>query len=433
MMRFCGLKAGLLAVLLGLSANALATTEVINVEATGRGADRQGAVTAALTEALGSVEGIEIVSQRDRSSSSRELMVRGADGSESQIVLDRNSAESVRTATQGFVEGFRILRSRDVNGQVEVRLEAKIATFKAPGAAAHSTRRRIAIYPVEVDGAHFFLGERYAGHEVSDRLTQRLVEAMTSARRFAVLERDHPEAIEEELAFLSDPAVARREATRIGEAIGADYLLSARLVDMSMHAERRISQLTSKVRTKLSGAITVEVRIVSTATRQIMWADTESMSADELAELELGNHPAKRGLTHALGMVAERLTTRAVDAIYPMRIVSILQNGDVVLNQGSGRLAQGDRLDVFRLGEHLKDPYSGESLGREETRVGGLAVDRVTSKVAYAAAAESSEWLEEAQASDGDYVVRDAAEHVAPSSDMGSGNAPPVLLPQDRR
>lgn len=417
---------------LGLSGNALAATEFIGVEATGRGVDREAAVNAALTEAVGSVEGIEIVSDRVRSSSSRELMVRGSDGSKSRIVLDRNTAESVRTATQGLVESFRILHARDVSGQVEVRLEASIATFKAPGAARHTTRRRIAVYPVEADGTHAFLGERYSGREVGSRLTQSLVEAMTNTRRFAVLERDRAGAVEEELAFLSSPAVARREATRIGEAIGADYLLSARLVDLSVSSDRRVSQLTSEVSMNLSGSVTVEMRIVDTATRQIMWADTESVRGSALAEIGRGQEDGASALTNVLGQVAGRLTARAVDAIYPMRIVSVSQGGQLVLNQGGSRLAQGDLLDVFRLGAHLEDPYTGETLGREETRVGAIAVDRVTSKVAYASPKEPADWVSDAQVADTDYLVREATASGRASSDNKREEAPAVLLPQDR-
>lgn len=421
----------LLGIALCFSAGAMASTEIISVEATGRGADRGGAINAALIEALGSVEGIEIVSERTRSSNSRELLVRGSDGNEREIILGRDSAESVRTATSGFVEGFRVLRARDVEGQVEVRLEARIATFKAPGAASHTTRRRIAIYPVQSDRAYSLFGERYSAQTLGERLTQSLVEAITGTRRFAVLERDRVGALQEELAFLSSRAVAPREASRIGEAIGADYLLNARLVDMSVSSERVVNRLTSEMSTRYSGAISVEMRIVSTATRQIMWADTENIRGADLAKLGLEADAGASAVSTIFDSVAERLTERAIDAIYPMRVVSIAPNGSVVLNQGSNRLAEGDRLEVFRLGARLKDPYSGESLGREESRVGFIEVDRVTSKVAYAVPTGGSDWLNDAQVSGEDYLVREASSGRTLDGEPPQGEAPPVLLPQD--
>ena len=414
----------LLALVICSPGQVLAATEIVSVEATGRGIDREEAINAALVEALGSVEGIEILSRRSLSSSSSELMIRGANGSESQIVLDRNSVNSVRTATEGFVEGFNVLGARDIDGQVEIRLEARIATFKAPGAATQTTRRRIAVYPVDVRGSHTFMGSQYGSQELQERLTQGLVEAMTGTRRFAVLERSRANAIEAELAFLRDPAVARIEATRIGQAVGADYLLTARLVDLNVTAERHTSRLTGETTTQISGAIAMDMRIVSTATRQIMWADTEVIRGRTLSEVG--------SLNDALMLVAQRLTKRAVDAIYPMRIVSVSSNGDVVVNQGSNRLARGDRLDVFVLGDHLKDPYSGESLGREETQVGTIEVTRVTSKVGYAVSIEPNGWLSDAGASEREYVVRDRrAVNMTDGTQGVQGNAPPVLLPQD--
>ncbi len=430
-MRFSTLSAAVLIFLAGLSASVLASTEIVVVEATGSGSDRESAVNAALIEALSQVEGVEIVSERTRSSSARELMVRGADGRESQITLNRSSQEAVRTATEGFVDGFEVLRVRDLGGQIEVRLEARIATFKAPGAERHTTRRRIAIYPVEARGAHTFLGQRYGGQELGERLTQSLVEAMTGTRRFAVLERSRDNAIEAELAFLTDPTVARKEAARIGQAVGADYVLNAQLVDFDVSTQRRTSQLTGEVSTRIAGAVAVEMRIVSTATRQIMWADTEVIQGESLTDPSVQFQSAAGALTEMLGLVAQRLTRRAVDAIYPMRIVSISADGNVVVNQGSNRLARGDVLDVYLLGKHLEDPYSGESLGREETQVGSIEVTRVTSKVGYAVSAESESWLSDARESDFDYVVRETGERRSDQPEIEQGEAPPVLLPQD--
>ena len=220
------LKSFALVLLLGLSVNVFAATDLVTIDAVGRAPDREAAVNAALTEAIARVEGIEIVSERTRTDRSRQMLVRGADGTERKVVLDQNLSESVRSATAGLVDSYRVVSSRDLGGQVEVRVVANVATFKPPGAATHNTRRRIAIYPVNASGTYTFLGDRYRSEEISRRLTQSLVEAMTGSRRFAVLERDRADAVEEELAFLSDPAVRRREAIRLGQALGAAYVIS---------------------------------------------------------------------------------------------------------------------------------------------------------------------------------------------------------------
>lgn len=425
-------RRGLITVLLAFSVilPALAATDIVTVEATGRGVDRQAAVYSALTEAMGRVEGIEITAERSRSSSSRQVVIKKSDGQEQQVVFDQSSSEAINAATEGIVDTYNVIRTRDVDNLIEVTIEADIATFKAPGPRRDETRRRMAIYPVQASGTFTFLDKRYSASAIASRLTQQLTEAMTGTRRFALLEREQTEAIESELEFLDSPDAARGEAVRIGEAVGADYLMNAQIVGLNIATERNKSQLTGEVSTEWRGGITVEVRIVSTATRQIVWADGETLEGSMLPEVGIDEQDGAAGLTQALSVVADRITARAVDAIYPMRIVSISSAGELAINQGNSRLSTGDRLRVFKLGKRMKDPYSGESLGREETRVGTIEVTRATSKVSYARPVPNTDWSDARDVSATDFIVRRASR--PPVSANEKAEAPPVLLPQDR-
>ena len=407
-----------------------AATEFVTVEATGRGVDRQAAVYSALTEAIGRVEGIEISAERSRSSSSRQIVVKKSDGQEQQVIFDQSSSEAINTATDGIVDTYDVIRTRDIDNLIEVTIEADIATFKAPGPRRDETRRRMAIYPVQASGTFNFLDRRYNASAVANRLTQQLTEAMTGTRRFAILERERTEAIEAELEFLDSPDAARGEAVRIGEAVGADYLMNAQIVGLNIATERNKSQLTGEVNTEWRGGIAVEVRIVSTATRQIVWADGETLEGSALPRVGVNEQDGAAGLTQALSVIADRITARAVDAIYPMRIVSISPAGELAINQGNSRLSAGDRLRVFKLGERMKDPYSGESLGRKETQVGTIEVIRSTSKVSYAEPVRTADWTDGSDASATDFIVRRGSR--LPASTNEKAEAPPVLLPQDR-
>ncbi|HLP24076.1 MAG TPA: hypothetical protein VK477_00260, partial [Acidobacteriota bacterium] len=59
-------------------------------------------------------------------------------------------------------------------------------------------------------------------------------------------------------------------------------------------------------------------------------------------------------------------------------------NGEVVLNEGEGRVAVGDEFEVFAVGAALADPDTGVELGREENRIGRIRVVRALPKAAYA-------------------------------------------------
>ena len=81
--------------------------------------------------------------------------------------------------------------------------------------------------------------------------------------------------------------------------------------------------------------------------------------------------------TKLLEVAAERITEAMLDAIYPISLVAI--DGDIVtLNQGGDTISSGNLYELYRYGEKIIDPYTKESLGRSETLVGEISVERVT-------------------------------------------------------
>jgi hypothetical protein len=78
------------------------------------------------------------------------------------------------------------------------------------------------------------------------------------------------------------------------------------------------------------------------------------------------------------------------DVIYPARAIAV-SGAQVTINRGDGtNIAAGQTWGVFRLGEELKDPDTGESLGREETLVGKVRIMSVQPKTAKAEVVEGS-------------------------------------------
>ena len=75
-------------------------------------------------------------------------------------------------------------------------------------------------------------------------------------------------------------------------------------------------------------------------------------------------------------------------SIYPVRIVRVQSNGEIMLNYGSGLLAQGDVLEVFTQGEAFIDPDTGEELGKEEEFAGRIEVSSVQPRFSKATVVE---------------------------------------------
>lgn len=66
--------------------------------------------------------------------------------------------------------------------------------------------------------------------------------------------------------------------------------------------------------------------------------------------------------------------------MYPIRIISIKDDGDLTLNQGGITITEGTILEVFNTGDIDYDTYSGESLGRDENWVATIKLSKVLPK-----------------------------------------------------
>lgn len=423
-----------LAVLLsgGLWSPLWATTETVTVEVVGRGLDRDEAILAGLTEALRQVRGVQVVSTQQRSTRDLEVVVRNESGGAETVRFERTQSGQIEATTEGLIDGYQLLSAVPRNPGMEVRLRVDVPVFRGPGSESYNARRRLAVYPVVSAARPTLLGTGVIGEHVADRMTQSLIRAVTGTRRFAVLERERTREIEQEMALLADPATPLREAVRVGQAVGADYLLNATLVSMDVERRERVIQLTGERIRSLSGSVIVELRIVTAATRQIMWADTESIDVSQM-----GLDPAAASSVDLLvqqlsDLVAERLAFRAVEAIYPMRIVSVSPSGDVVVNQGGDRTPPGTRLTVYRLGEALVDPYSQQSLGRLEEFLGTVEVTRATSKVAYARLIDGDPRTLAESPDDLLVRVEETTVQSAQAEPAQTRVRPLILLPQDR-
>jgi hypothetical protein len=79
-----------------------------------------------------------------------------------------------------------------------------------------------------------------------------------------------------------------------------------------------------------------------------------------------------------------------VDVIYPAKIL-IRRDNIVTINRGEGGgVAEGDIFNVFTQGEELKDPDTGEVLGREEVKVGKVKITQVNPKTSQAEIVEDT-------------------------------------------
>jgi hypothetical protein len=406
------------------------SVDIVQVEVMGYGSNQTEATFEALTEAIRQVHGVSVQSSRSLAQSSSELSVTHSDGSQDTIRFAVEASGEIVADTAGYVSGYRVLSSSPHPRGHAVRLQVDLPVYVGTS-RQHESRRRMAVYPLTADpNLHLFNRPLHA-EQASSRLTQAMVNAFTQTRRFAMLERQHNEAMLRERRLLSDPSVPVEEKARLARTLGADYIVIGHIAGLDVSAHETISSLTGERREYLTGAVVVDIRILSPATRQVMWSESLTLPARQLfARLEVTDSMA--GVEQALWQnVADYLSTRAVGAIYPLRAIDLTADGTIVINQGGSQLFPGQQLEVFALGNEVFDPYSGESLGRHESRLGMVEVYRVTDRLSYAYAVD----LPDIELDPAAYVLRPvAAAAIADSqNDPRHGTRQGIRLPADRQ
>ena len=356
----------------------------------GVGDSQSEAIQNGLIEALNQTQGITIESKKNFIKEIKEKDVSCNGKTTHAVSVNEQMQSSIREATQGTIDGYRIVDSQTLeNGKSRITLEIKLWEYETPGISPES-RRKIAIIPFRTPKNYYeFDGQRIPSAELSMRFTQNLVTELTQSRRFTVLDREYTEEFLREKNLILSPDSPVAEQAKIGQVLGVDYLLIGTITEAMHECTPYRIVISGETGYNCRASLAADYRILVMATRQIKWADTIGFSLGDAQPKKTGKSPAE--IQNALfSGAAKKIVVKALDNIYPLRVVQVQSNGDLVINQGGTTLAVGDMLEVFNAGGKIIDPYTGESLGASESWAATAKIIRVTPKMAYATVVKGS-------------------------------------------
>lgn len=326
--------------------------------AEGTGPTRDAALTSALLAAVEQVTG-GLVGTRDQVSRAVALIV--TDRTDTLVVAE-NVRQEIARVSGGAFRSYRVLEVRpEPNNQVTVAIEAEIAVFR-PTQDQAFTRRRIAVAE--------FRDASGRQTEFGTQLRARLINHLTQSRRFAVLDRQNDAAYAREMNLLAADAPPT-ERVRIGQVLGTDYIVTGRMRSVGGVRQETFISITGETVVRSFARGNLDYQVMEVATRQILHSAT----------IEVGT---QANLTQVLDQMAQRLGREITQSVFPLRLVSLSNPEELVLNQGGVTVSQGQRFRAMQLGEEMIDPYTRESLGRIEREVGLLQVFRVDDRLSYA-------------------------------------------------
>ena len=368
-----------------------AAAEEISLEVRGEGMSRQDAIVAGLASAVEQVSGVKI-----ESASSLRVELRSvANATEDANSLAEEQQREISRQSGGFVKRYAITGEEN-NSTYLVTLNVVVERFSAPGLPTQDRRRIVVANPLDLSGK--------AGDNAA-LLRERLTSFLVQSRRFAVLDRNNDPVFKRELDLLRGPDVPMQETLRIGQTLGADYIVLVKIRAHETQTQSQTVRLTGRTVATQTSLISVDFSIFDVATRQVKWTGRFGDAQNA-------------GISETLDIVATALGENILDAIYPMQVLQAGADGSIVINQGGETLRVGQALSLNRLGDEMIDPYTKEPLGRAEMPIGRIVIERVDPKMSYGRLISG-----QAIAGENGFVLRKLAADPAPAAQQAAPQA----------
>lgn len=273
---------------------------------------------------------------------------------------------------------------------------ALLALLSGP-AFAQGNKPRVAVLEFKNKASRYAWNWYDAGRGAQDMLVTELVKT----GKYRVIEREQLAAIMQEKNLSLSGDIDPRTAVKIGKMLGVEYLIAGAVTELGVTDRGasvpgglgRFGLPSVSVRSQKAEAA-VDARAFSTSTGEIVWADS---AKDETSDASVyvsgaGGGASDHGkVDKILRPVVQKLASSFAkadvktsgmggtgDASGIVGKIAKAEGSLLYVNVGSeGGVKEGDEFNVYRVGEQIKDPDTGEVLGANETRVGRVKITSV--------------------------------------------------------
>jgi len=353
-----------------------------SVTAEGRGTTIAIAINEALMQSVDQVQGKRV----DRVSIMAETDLKIQAGFGDNYFESPTYMDLVYSKSGGLISSYKILSKQQVDEDTwQVRVEAQITKYAREEAA---DRQRIAVMPMRTESEYFWIsGRKVAAEEVVTGINQYLTSDLSQTQKFAVLDRQYLAESSAEKSLLTEGNAPIEELARLGQHLGADYILVGRIADFGYSISEKTTKATGRKYNVGYAKAVIDYKLISAATQQVRASDTVTASFSDQGG------SAKIDAILKLGKpLAADISDQIHNQVFPIMLVAV--NGDeYVFGQGGSALKAGDNYNLYKLGGEILDPYTNESLGQSESLVGAVTITRVTSKISYGKAAQFNEQI----------------------------------------
>lgn len=371
----------------------------------------------------GAVTGFEILSQEEIDKVDEEAVarVRASDGgfsysasasSESKAAVDAQASTSVTIGQNSGKSAGTYSGSASSSEQASVDVKRGPSSY-----ASDSSYKKLRSYwrvKVRVDVAQYTAPEEKGrpkivvavpktlipaypvgdgkenAAEVARAVRGRLSDILTQTKRFIVLDREFGADLQAEIDHINSGNVRVQDSARLGQQLATDLILIPTIERFEYQKAVRQLRMSDRELVSYSGGGRITLRLLNATTGEVILSDSFD---HKLATADPSTMPrvidGKSMTAQMMDALSGQIGQAIVTQIFPVSVVS-LTGDQVVLSQGGESLRVGQRWQAVRLGEELKDPQTGRSLGRNEMPFGTIRIDRVSTQTSYGTVEEGA-------------------------------------------
>ena len=356
-------------------------------EVIGRGRNRNEAVKNALYRAVEQVRGVRVDSSNYEFGFRSSGVGVGDDGPGRR----RIEFDSIDVATDGtvytteiggLISSYEVLDEKQIDQNIyEVALRVTVYDY---GLRGRTGRVKIALMPAKTQqDSYGFLGQIISGDTLSSLFSQRLVAGLSQTNKFAVLDRESIVDFADEKDMLISFDAPLGEQAKLAETLGADYLLVGTITQAQIERIERYLKAANYTARKFKARFNFDYRLIDSSTKQVVLASNAQkyLEDEQVRKLADEQNPAEWDPAQVrdafISLVANDVIAAIIDRVYPITVAVVQEDGQIILNQGGQRMKNGMLLDVFTMGKEVFDNDTGESLGRIESHVATIEIQKV--------------------------------------------------------
>lgn len=265
---------------------------------------------------------------------------------------------------------------------------------------------RVAVVPLEWEKS--WIEDWQIPIEFRNAIYEKLVEKLVATGRFIVLERDAMDALLKEQAIKEDNSGESQK----GKIVPAQALIAGKVVDFTL-AKRgagggayipgvgTVGGSVSEARVKIN------VRMFNVDTSEVIATESANGSASAAGFAYAGRiagiftsfgafdkSPLGNATNKAIDQCVEKILKKVGAQPWSCRVADWDSDAkEITINAGSLLgVSEGNKFDVYRITKIIKDPETGEILGKKTTKVGMIRVTSVDEKFSIAEVIEGSDF-----------------------------------------